>query len=266
MGAHQAEAGHAPARNLSRATRQSVERSIRQLVSSDQLEKGCRLPPERDLAETFGVSRTTVRQVLDDLERTGLVHRKRGRGGGTFATRTRVSLDFGYLVGIPSYLRAQGFQAGAHVVSARMLPADPVTAGELQISTGAMVYDVIRVRLADEVQISLEHARLPVALFPDLLAQRLDDSLYELMAERHGLKVTKAMERLVAVLADEEQAALLGIEVGDPLMAIERVSYDENDQPLEYSNDLFRGDRTRVITWAYGADQARMSQGGHFAG
>ena len=77
------------------------------------------------------------------------------------------------------------------------------------------------------------------------------------MAERYGLTCVKAVERLVAVLADAEQAALLGIEVGDPLMAIERSRTTPDDQPLEYSTDLFRGDRTRVIAWAYGAD------GGH---
>jgi GntR family transcriptional regulator len=242
----------------SRATRQSVEQGIRQLITSDQLDEEGRLPTERELAESFEVSRTTVRQVLDSLEHEGLVHRRRGRTGGTFITRPRVDIDFGYLASIPAYLRAQGFRAGAHVISARMIPADVVTANALQIAKGALVHDVIRMRLADEVRISLEHARFPVALFPDLLAQRLDDSVYELIAERYGLKVTKAVERLVAVLADADQASLLGIEVGDPLMAIERIAYDENDQPLEYSNDLFRGDRTRVIAWAYGADQPHV--------
>jgi GntR family transcriptional regulator len=215
----------------------------------------------------YGVSRTTVRQVLDGLEHAGLIRRRRGRTGGTFATRGRVDIDFGYLAGIPSYLRAQGFRAGAHVVSARMVPADSATAEALRIPAGALVHDVIRVRLADEVRISLEHARFPVALFPDLLSERLDDSIYELMAQRYGLQAVKAVERLVAVLADADQAALLGIEVGDPLMAIERVAYDAADQPLEYSTDLFRGDRTRVIAWAYGADAGTgASQAGLLTG
>ena len=56
------------------------------------------------------------------------------------------------------------------------------------------------------------------------------------------------------MLADADQAALLGIEAGHPLMAIERIAYDAADQPLEYSTDLVQGDRTRVIAWAYGAD------------
>jgi GntR family transcriptional regulator len=241
-----------------RETRDAVERALRDLITSAQLDQDGRLPNERDLAERFGVSRTTVRQVLDSLEHTGQVRRRRGRAGGTFAIRPRIDLDFGYLAGIPSYLRAQGFSAGAFVVSARMVPADNQTAEALGIATGDLVHEVIRVRLANDVRISLEHARFPVSLFPDLLSQPLNDSVYDLMASRYGLAVAKAVERLVAVLADEAQAEVLGIEVGDPLMAIERIAYAKDGRPLEFSNDLFRGDRTRVIAWAYGADQARV--------
>ena len=87
----------------------------------------------------------------------------------------------------------------------------------------------------------------------DLLAQPLDDSIYELLRDRYGVECAKAVERMVAVLADDDQSSLLGIKVGDPLMAIERVSYDVDGKPIEYSTDLFRGDRTRVIAYAYGA-------------
>jgi GntR family transcriptional regulator len=92
-----------------------------------------------------------------------------------------------------------------------------------------------------------------VSLAPDLLSQPLEDSIYDLLAERYGVVCSKAVERMVAVLADDDQSSLLGIKVGDPLMAIERVSYDVDGKPIEYSTDLFRGDRTRVIAYAYGA-------------
>jgi GntR family transcriptional regulator len=114
------------------------------------------------------------------------------------------------------------------------------------------VYEVVRVRLADEVRISLEHVRIPVCLAPDLLAQPLDDSIYELLRDRYGVECAKAVERMVAVLADDDQSSLLGIKVGDPLMAIERVTYDVEGKPVEYSTDIFRGDRTRVIAYAHG--------------
>jgi GntR family transcriptional regulator len=133
-----------------------------------------------------------------------------------------------------------------------MVPADDATATALRLPAGTLVYEVVRVRLADEVRISLETARIPVSLAPNLLAQPLDDSIYDLLTERYGVTCVKAVERMVAVLADAEQSGLLGIKVGDPLMAIERIAFDDGDQPVEYSNDLFCGDRTRVIAWAHG--------------
>jgi len=241
----------------SRNIRDAVALRIQELISGGKLGEDGRLPTERELAMQLGVSRTTVRQVLDRLEHEGAVHRRRGRSGGTFVNRPRAEIDFSYLAGIPAYLRAQGFRPGAHVVSARMIPADDTTASALRIPAGTLVYDVVRIRLADQVRISLENARIPVSLAPDLLSQRLDDSIYDLLIDRYGVACVKAIERMVAVLADQEQSALLGIRVGDPLMAIERVTYDSDDTPVEYANDLFVGDRTTVIAWAHGKVKVR---------
>ena len=255
MGAQQADAGAGAGTEHGRTVRDSVERTICDLISDGDLGADGRLPTERELAAQLGVSRTTVRQVLDRLEHSGAVHRRRGRSGGTFANRRRVDIDFGYLAGIPAYLRAQGFRPGAHVVSARIVPADDAAVDALGIAGDALVYEVVRVRLADEERISLEHVRIPVSLAPDLLSQPLDDSIYDLLCDRYGVVCAKAVERMVAVLADDDQSSLLGIKVGDPLMAIERISYDAGGNPIEYSTDLFRGDRTRVIAYAYGAGQ-----------
>ena len=245
----------------SRTIRGTVAQRIHELILSGRLGEDGRLPTERELAMQLGVSRTTVRQVLDRLEHEGAVHRRRGRGGGTFVNRPRAEIDFGYLAGIPAYLRAQGFRPGAHVVSARMIPADDTTAAALRIPPDTLIYDIVRIRLADEVRISLENARIPVSLAPDLLSQRLDDSIYDLLIDRYGVTCVKAIERMVAVLADQEQSGLLGIRVGDPLMAIERVTFDSNDRPVEYANDLFVGDRTTVIAWAHGKIKpSRMNQ------
>jgi GntR family transcriptional regulator len=252
MSAREAEAGSVTRIENSRTIRDSVAQRIHELISGGRLGEDGRLPTERELAMQLGVSRTTVRQVLDRLEHEGAVHRRRGRSGGTFVNRPRVYIDFSYPSGIPAYLRAQGFRPGAHVVSARMLPADEAVADALHIPPSTLVYEVVRIRLADEVRISLETARIPVSLAPDLLSQPLDDSIYDLLIDRYGVTCVKAIERMVAVLANHEQSKRLGIKVGDPLMAIERVAFDLDDGPVEYSTDLFVGDRTTVIAWAHG--------------
>ena len=140
-----------------------------------------------------------------------------------------------------------GFHSGSRALQGRF----DTTALALRIPAGTLVYEVVRIRLADQVRISLETARIPVSIAPDLLAQPLDDSIYDLLTNRYQVTCVKAVERMVAVLADQEQAGLLGIKAGDPLMAIERIAFDAADQPVEYANGLFCGDRTRVIAWAH---------------
>ena len=195
MGAHLDEPDPLTVLDRGKSTRSLVEQRLRALLSSDELGSDGRLPTERELAGMYGVSRTTVRQVLDGLEHAGLIllvlgpDRRHVRHPGPGGHRLRLPGRHPVLPARP------GLPGRAlDVVSARMIPADSVTAEALRIPAAALVHDVIRVRLADEVRISLEHARFPVALFPDLLSERLDDSIYELMAQRYGLSAVKAVD------------------------------------------------------------------------
>jgi GntR family transcriptional regulator len=226
-----------------------VEQQLRELISKGDFDRHARLPPERELAATLGVSRMTLRGALAALEQDGLVTRVTGRNGGTFLAQGKVERNLSRFYGVPDYLKTQGFSAGCRVISANVEPADRETAQALKLSAGATVYDLVRVRLADSVAISIEHARLPAEEFPGLLECPLGDSLTDLIAERYGRRLTKAFERLEAVRATAEEAAVLGIREGDPLMSVHRVTYDENGVALEYAHDLFRGDRTRTVAW-----------------
>src|SRR3954451_6959823 len=138
-----------------------VEEHLRELIVRGNFDRHARLPPERELAERLGVSRMTLRQALAALESDGLVTRSAGRNGGTFIAQGKVERNLRRVTGVPAYLQSQGFDAGCRVISARVEEAGPETADTLEIAPEAAVYDLVRVRLADGVPISLEHARLP---------------------------------------------------------------------------------------------------------
>ena len=142
---------------------------------------GERLGAERELAERLGVSRSTIRAALADLERSGVVRRSRGRGGGIFVAERKIERDLTSLAGLPAYLRRQGFQSDARVLSTATIEADGETAAALGLSEPALVLEVVRVRLADGDPISLERALFPADRFPDLLDRSLGGSLYELL-------------------------------------------------------------------------------------
>lgn len=224
-----------------------VRRVLADRIAAGQLRPGQRLGAERALAGEFGVSRATLRQALAVLEETGTVRRVPGRGGGTFVAKGKIERDLTRIVGVPELLRSQGVQAGTRVLSARLAEADDVAAHALRLRPGSLVVDLTRIRLADGGPFSLENARLPARRFPGLLELPLGGSVYELLEEHFGAVPAEAVERLEVLAASPDAAALLDVEPGAPLIAITRTTTDGAGEPFEFSVDLFRADRTRIV-------------------
>jgi GntR family transcriptional regulator len=226
---------------------EDVRQRLLDQISRGQLRPGERLGAERDLAHELGVSRSTVRQALAALEVAGVVRRVPGRGGGTFVRQQKVERDLSRVVGVPALLRQQGMTAGSRIVSTGLVVADDETADALGLAADAYAIDLVRIRLADGTPISLEHVRLPAQMFPDLLDQPLGGSLYELLKERYGTVPGEALEHIEVIPAGEDEASILGLEQGAPLLSITRTTNDADGNAFEFSHDLFRADRT-VIT------------------
>jgi GntR family transcriptional regulator len=210
---------------------------------------GARLPSERELARQLGVSRTTLRQALHQLERDGLLTRRQGRRGGTFVNQPKLDRDLRLAGGLPEVLRYHGHRAGARVLKAAIVAADGKLADGLGLAPGDAVFEIARVRLSDGEPISLERSRFPCAAFPGLLECPLGGSLYEVLRQRYDAGPVRAVERVEAVLASRDEAETLSVPAGAPLLWVERVAYDASGRAVEMGDDLFRGDRTRVVSW-----------------
>jgi GntR family transcriptional regulator len=226
-----------------------IEQRLADAIAAGDLEPGDRLPPEPELAARFGVSRMTLRQALGRLERRGLIARTVGRGGGTFVAEPKLERDVSTFAGLSEQLRRQGLAPGARVVRAREIPAGAAVAHGLELEPGELVYEIERVRLADGEPIVIERTAFPVEPFPGLLDHALDAPLYDLLRTRYPDSPRRAVERLEPTLAGPDDAALLEVPEGTPLMLVERVAYGDAAAPLEFSRELYRGDRTRVVVW-----------------
>ncbi|MFI5623128.1 GntR family transcriptional regulator [Nocardioides sp. NPDC051685] len=250
------------------AVAESLRRRMLTELSAGTLPPGARLGSERELADHYGVSRSTLRQVLAALEEAGLVRRVAGRGGGTFVNHAKVEHDLTKVVGVPAYLARQGYSAGTRVVATRMGVADVPTRRALQLGEGDLVVDVRRLRLADGTPFSLDHARFPADRFPGLLEQSLGGSLYELIEKHYGVRIADAEEIVEVVHATDEEAALLAVAVGDALVSITRTTYDTTGTAIEFSHDLFRSDRIRITVRTPGRGlrgASEHSDASHFA-
>jgi GntR family transcriptional regulator len=225
----------------------------RLLADIEAMQPGERLGTERELAEKLEVARSTVRAALADLERNGLVRRARGRAGGIFVPERKVERDLTSLAGLPAYLRRQGFESDARVLSTATVEADADAATALGVP---LVLEIVRVRLADGEPISLERASFPAERFPGLLDRSLSGSLYELLESQYGLAPGEAEERIEVVPAGAAEARLLGIARSAPLLAVARTAWDTEGRAFERSHDLFRADRARIVVRARSAPAA----------
>jgi GntR family transcriptional regulator len=231
----------------------AVRTRLRGEIAAGELAPGQRLGAEREIAHRLGVSRSTIRAALADLERSGTIRRARGRSGGIFVADRKVERDLTSLAGLPAYLRRQGFQSDARVVSTATVAAEDEVAASLGIEPGELVHEIVRVRLADQEPISLERASFPASRFPALLDHSLGGSLYELLQAQYGLVPGEAEERIEVVDAGTTEARLLGMTRGAALVSISRTSWDDDGSPFESSRDLFRGDRVRIVVRAQSA-------------
>jgi len=226
---------------------QRVAATLADAIARGEYPIGSRLPDERSLATRLGVSRTTLRQALAELARGGVIRRRVGRGGGTFVREPVVERRAGSVAGLTADLHRQGLQPGATVVKVAVVAASREIADTLALDPGEPVVEIVRVRSADGRPVALEESWCPAARFPGLEREELSGSLYEVLRERYGCVSDRAVERVEARLAVAEDATRLGVRHGAPMIAVERIAFDDNGAAFEFARDRFRGDRTTIV-------------------
>ncbi len=210
----------------------------------ESLPPGSPLPSERELAERFELARMTVRGELDRLVAEGLVYRIHGRG--TFVAEPRVAQAVTFS-SFSEDMRARGLTPGSLVRTQALIEADGFLAGALELAPGAPVFCLDRVRTADGEPMAVEHAFLAAERLPDV--ETIDfgtASLFEVLAERYGVFLREAHQRVVAVAIEGDDADVLGAEDGQPGLSFHTLARDEDGRPAYYAVSLYRGDRYEV--------------------
>lgn len=208
----------------------------------DQIRKGKlkhneRIPTERELSEVYGLSRTTVRQAINELVARGYVRRSQGRG--TFVTKWTIPLNLHDLTSFSDDMRARGKAPSSRILSLGLDKPEAEVAEALEVKD--KVAKIERVRLADSKVIGLHTSFLP----PEYLVswEELEESsLYELLFRKFHLTLDVADETLEASSASESETQVLETEVGKPVLKIVRLSYDGLGVPKEFVRMVYLAD------------------------
>ncbi len=233
----------APERPARPAVFSPLYRQIKDLVlkSLDQGEwkPGELIPSEIELAARFQVSQGTVRKAVDELAAENLLVRRQGKG--TFvATHHEPRAQFRFLRVMPDTGEPDTPQS--RFLECRRTRASADIARLLELRTGDTVVYLRRLLSFGADPIVLEEIWLPGGQFKGLTAERLAEykgPLYGLFETEFGTRMIRADEHLRAVSAERGAAELLGIEVGAPLLLVERVSYSYGERPVEVRRGLY---------------------------
>jgi GntR family transcriptional regulator len=215
---------------------QQLQRALRSAIDKQLLAPDEALPPERDLAEEFKISRITVRKALDGLVAEGLLARR--QGAGTFVT-SRVEKSFSKLSSFSEDMLSRGRTPHSEWLSKSAGAVTPEESMTLGLSPGSAVYRFNRIRYADSLPMALEYATVPGFCLPS--AESVENSLYDAL-EKHGARPVRALQRLRAVLFSAEHAQLLGVADKAAGLLIERRGFLKDGRAVEFTRSFYRGD------------------------
>lgn len=203
------------------------------------------LPSESQLCSAYGISRTVVRQALREMEYEGQVYRRKGKG--TFVAEPKIMESLAQrLTGFHQDMAGQGLSTSDEVLFLGVVPADGKVAGFLKLNAGVDVVKLRRLRHVEGAPIALVTTYLPASLCGKVLeADFRDQSLYVFMEKECGLVIDHGRRMIEAVVANEEEAGLMHVKKGAPMVLLDSVSYLKDGTPVEYYHAVHRGDRTR---------------------
>lgn len=202
-----------------------------------------RIPSENELSLEYGLSRMTVRAVLSELVKEGLLYRVQGKG--TYVSDKVLTLGPSY-IGIRQQLEEMGYRVTTKTLECGLITCSQSVASKLEMEKGDEVFMIKRLRYIKDEPISLHisyiNPKYSEALTPELLEK---EQLCVILNKEYGVTRKKVTETLESVAAKEEET-ILGVESGHPLLLLQDVIFDAEGKPYEFTKVVFRGDKVKI--------------------
>ncbi|GAB3673277.1 transcriptional regulator NagR [Actinocorallia lasiicapitis] len=216
------------------------------LIDDAGLQVDAPMPSERDLCLRYALSRMTVRQAVDQLVSEGRLYRVPGKG--TFVARPKIDMPLRLSSSFTAEMRSRGLTPGAIDLGHRTVPATGHIARGLNLTQGAYVHVLERLRTADGAPMAIERCHIPAALAPGLLDVRLaGQSLYSVLERTYGLTFDSGDQTVEAAIATPLDTELLDLPAGSAVLLLRRRSY-KAAVCAELTESTYRADRYQLHT------------------
>lgn len=212
-----------------------TKRALMQYIHTLDLERDNKLPREEQLCELIGVSRVTLRSALNELASEGVVLRRQGKG--TFVNRTCMSMTatLNPAMHFGDIIARSGYTPHIHMTGWEIFPANDEIAAGLQIKPSTACICAKKIFYADDRPCVYCEDILPAALWGDAPMPDGEDSLFQLIYERSGRKVSWDKVELHVCMSDDlRDLSPFG---SRPLLLLKSLTYDKDDAPLFFASE-----------------------------
>jgi GntR family transcriptional regulator len=211
---------------------------LQKKIQSGEYAEGSLIPSERELGDSLGISRMTVRQALNQLVTEGLLYREKGRG--TFVATKK--LEQRNNMSFSDTVRKKGMTPSTRVLEFTRIKEAFDIKTLLELEEQDEIHVIKRVRYANEQPVAIEEVFIPVEFCPGLEKHDLTSSLYRLLREEYSYTIDFIDNTMEAAKPTKEEKELLDIPAGVPVLRVSGTSYAAAGKKLFYERDVYRSD------------------------
>ncbi|BAP86510.1 GntR family transcriptional regulator [Paucilactobacillus hokkaidonensis JCM 18461] len=198
-----------------------------------------RLPDERSLSESYGVSRSSIKRALNVLAQQGIIFKK--RGSGTFINplylKNQSLFNYeGTNLGVTDSFHLDGKTPTVKLLDYQVVPASKEMQQDLFLNDNDFVYQIKRLRLFDDKPIIIETGYIPIKIVPALTRDVVEGSIFNYLEDIEGKSVTKSFLSILAEPSNKEDQKLLGLTEKEPVGIMEGIFFLDDGTPFEVSN------------------------------
>lgn len=220
-----------------------IKEIIQEMIENEELKPGDAIPTERELCDIQGVSRMTVNKAIMSLVNEGLVYREQGKG--TFVSKPKEKQQISELKGFTEEMEEKGLKTDTKVLSFRIKKATKQNKLILNMPEDEnKIIEINRLRISENDPVAIETVWLPHYLFSDMTKDSIDGkSLYETFKKRYNYYPKKAKQTIEPILLNDYECELLDQSKDSLALMFRRITYIENELPIEYTKAIYRSDK-----------------------
>lgn len=207
------------------------------MIEEGVLKPGDKIASERELSETLKVSRITSRLAIQELLKNGLIYREQGRG--TFVAESKMRNVQGFTSFTENMVK-RGMKPGSEILLQEVIPAEDTLARILHVNPGDPTLHLVRLRTADERPVAIQYAHIPLHICRGLENESLtNESLFAILKQKYGVHPAWTEAVVEASAALPEEATLLGMKVGEPVLVVRGITFSESFDIVESVKTIY---------------------------